>query len=83
MRVSEQARPRCAARRTTSVWSSGDITAPEGFEGEFRMMSLVRGLINRSIIAAVTRSFKTAAFAVPITLASTRCFTVWRARYPT
>src|ERR1019366_2220661 len=36
--------PRWWASRTTAVMSSALITAPEGLEGEFRMMSLVVGV---------------------------------------
>ncbi len=43
--------PRSCARRTTSVISSGLITAPEGFDGEFRIMSLVFGVIRRATIS--------------------------------
>ena len=31
------------------------MTAPDGFEGELRMMALVRGVISRATISAVTR----------------------------
>ena len=47
--------PRSCASRTTAVMSSGFITAPEGFEGEFKMISFVFGVISRSTICAVTR----------------------------
>ena len=47
--------PRSAANRTTSVMSSGDITAPDGFDGEFRMINFVRGVTRRETISAVTR----------------------------
>ena len=47
--------PRSAASCTTAFKSFGDITAPEGFDGEFRMIILVRGVTRRSIISAVTR----------------------------
>ena len=36
--------------------SSGFITAPEGLEGEFRMISLVFGVITFATISAVTRN---------------------------
>ena len=47
--------PRWCARRTIAVMSSGLITAPDGLPGEFRMMSLVRGVMARSIISGGER----------------------------
>ena len=37
--------------------SPGETTEPAGLEGVFRMMTLVRGVIARSIASAVTRKF--------------------------
>ena len=34
--------------------SSGLITTPDGFEGEFKMISLVLGVIARSTMSALT-----------------------------
>ncbi len=47
--------PRSVASFTTAFKSCGDITAPDGFDGEFKMIILVRGVTRRSIISAVTR----------------------------
>ena len=40
----------------TSVMSSALMTAPEGFDGELRMITFVRGVINCATISAVTRN---------------------------
>ena len=37
--------------------SAGSMTAPEGLEGEQRMMAFVRSVIAASIMLAVTRKF--------------------------
>jgi hypothetical protein len=37
--------------------SAGDITAPAGFDGEFKMIAFVRGVMQRSIASAVMRKF--------------------------
>ena len=44
--------------RMMAAMSSGFITAPDGFEGEFRMISFVRGVTAFATISAVSAKFR-------------------------
>ena len=49
--------PFACASRTIASRSAGETTAPDGFDGEFRMIAFVFGVIAASIIFAVMRKF--------------------------
>ncbi len=49
--------PLLCASRTIAYRSSAPITAPEGFDGVFRMIALVLSVIAASTLCTVTRKF--------------------------
>ena len=60
--------PRSCASFTIRSRSVGDTTEPAGFEGELRMIALVRGVIAFSMASAVIRKFCASSVSRKITL---------------